>query len=1570
VKYQTRPSSPQHRPTTFAVRLLALVLIFAGSLIAGVGGLSPAGAASGGDPDTICGRIFNNQGGSHSVYDSTLGDVGMGGVTVHGAWTDTKGAYQGEITTTSNADGTYCLQFPTDGTFNLDTTIGTHTPSYVRVVVDAPAGYSHDQYPGNGAWMSPIDEINYQLTGVLVNGAIGADFIDNWQFSFYKPTPQPGATVSPAPSSWTNAQNGVVANAVCGSVYWDLAASYELYDPLLGDKGAAGIPLTASWKDASGTVQQTLTTTTRSDGQYCFQFDDPAGIASINTSNMLVDVTLPTGAHFTANPFQGYYQNCFVGMSSACNAGGPAGGIGSVYHLNFGIQTGPYTTTATITPACPNTTVNVSTATTNGIEGNLAAYLVDKSGNRTNLGTFAASSGTSSSTFNLPTLPAGSYSLDVDRSVGDPSTISITPITIDANTYYDCSGTPGVAIAKTATLNDSDGDGLADAGETVSYSFKVTDTGETTLINIGVTDPRLTGAITCADKQLAPGQSTTCTAANPYTVTAADITSGSVANTATTTATNPGGGTVTNTGSATVPVDNLGKVTLTKTAVLHDGDGDGKADAGETITYSFTVNNVGPVAVSSIAVNDPMLTAAGLTVTCPQTSLAGGASMTCTASGPYTITQAQVDGGAVTNTASATGTNPAGVPITPAPGTATVPADSSAGLAMVKSATLADADGDGKADAGETIAYSFLVTNSGAVTASNISVADPKLTAAGISVSCPKTSLAGGASMTCTASPYTVKQADVDAGSVANTATASGQNPNGGSVSGGGSTTTPTDNSNGLSLVKSASLNDKDNDGKADAGETIAYSFLVTNTGAVTASNIVVADPKLTAAGITVSCPKTSLAGGASMTCTATPYTVTQADVDAGSVTNIATATGDGPGGVPVTPGGGGTTTPTDPSSGLSLVKSAALNDKDNDGKADAGETITYSFLVTNTGSVTDANIAVADPKLTAAGITVSCPKTSLAGGASMTCTATPYTVTQADVDAGSVANTATATGDGPGGVPVTPGGGGSTTPTDPSSGLSLVKSAALDDKDNDGKADAGETITYSFLVTNTGAVTASNIAVADPKLTAAGITVSCPKTSLAGGASMTCTAAPYTVTQADVDAGSVANTATATGDGPGGTPETPGGGGTTTPTDPSSGLSLVKSAALDDKDKDGKADAGETITYSFLVTNTGAVTASNIVVADPMLTAAGVSVLCPKTALAGGASMTCTAAPYTVTQADVNAGSVANTATAAGNNPTGNPVPPGGGSATTPTDQRAELEVVKRVSGYTDVNRNGLKDAGDTLTYAFAVTNSGTLPVDAIAVHDALIGAVTCPSGTVAPGATVQCLGAAPYVITQADVDAGAVTNTATASGNGPQGSTGPSVPSTAVTPLNQVNGLNLVKKVSSIDDNNHDQSTNAGDGINYSFTVTNTGTVTATGLAIHDPLLTAAGIKVTCPSTSLAPGASTTCVSQTAYVITKADAAAGSVTNTATADATGPGGPIPPAGNSVTTVVQGPIVVPPSIGTGGGTGIGGTGHLPNTGGPQMLLVPIGLMFIGFGILLIGGRRFRRRPVGMASVA
>src|SRR5450631_3979891 len=194
------------------------------------------------------------------------------------------------------------------------------------------------------------------------------------------------------------------------------------------------------------------------------------------------------------------------------------------------------------------------------------------------------------------------------------------------------------------------------------------------------------------------------------------------------------------------------------------------------------------------------------------------------------------------------------------------------------------------------------------------------------------------------------------------------------------------------------------------AGERIHYRFDVTNSGNVTLRDIRVHDTGLRGLSA-ISCPHRTLAAGASQTCTAT-YLTTAADVDAGSVTNHATAKGDPPSGKPVVSAPSEATITAIHAPAITVVKSASPSTF-----SVAGETIHYRFDVTNSGNVTLRDIRVHDTGLRGLSA-ISCPHRTLAAGASQTCTAT-YLTTAADVDAGSVTNHATAKGDPPSGKPV-----------------------------------------------------------------------------------------------------------------------------------------------------------------------------------------------------------------------------------------------------------------------------------------------------------------------------------------------------------------------------------------------------------------------------------------------------------------------------------------------------------------------------------------------------------------------
>jgi hypothetical protein len=562
--------------------------------------------------------------------------------------------------------------------------------------------------------------------------------------------------------------------------------------------------------------------------------------------------------------------------------------------------------------------------------------------------------------------------------------------------------------------DDVDHDGLTNAGDTVDYTFTVTNTGALALANISVGDDKV-GAVSCPEPVLEPGESETCTAA-PYTITAADQVAGAVDNTAVASGTPPGSTIpiASPPSSTTTPVGTPAPaVSIDKTGSASGGDGNSLV-AGEIIDYSYLVTNIGNVNLTSVAVDDPTLDPGIGTVTCPALpapGLAPGDSVACTAA-PYTVL---VNGATLVDTATATGTSVDGDTPPSDPSTVTLPSAPDPTVALEKTAAVTPAADQDGYRLGDTVAYSYKVTNIGNVDLGSVAVDDPTLGP----VSCPTPAPPGlvpGDSVTCTADEqHTVTQADVDAGHLTDTATATGTDVFGGSSppSDPSTVTLPADPPTPqVTLDKTAAVTPEVDGGGLHLGDSVAYSYQVTNTGNVTLSSVAVDDPTLGP----VSCPTPAPPGlgpGDSVTCTADEQqTIAQADVDAGQVTDTATATGTDTTGEESPPSDPSTVTiPTVASPLVSIVKSAEVSPFADQDAANLGDSVAYSYQVTNTGSVTLTSVAVDDPTLGP----VSCPplpSIGLGPQGTVTCTAVAtHTVTQADIDVGRVVDTATATG-------------------------------------------------------------------------------------------------------------------------------------------------------------------------------------------------------------------------------------------------------------------------------------------------------------------------------------------------------------------------------------------------------------------------------------------------------------------------------------------------------------------------------------------------------------------------------
>ncbi|MFB7471316.1 hypothetical protein [Kitasatospora sp. NPDC056184] len=616
---------------------------------------------------------------------------------------------------------------------------------------------------------------------------------------------------------------------------------------------------------------------------------------------------------------------------------------------------------------------------------------------------------------------------------------------------------------------------------------------------------------------------------------------------------------------------------------------------------------------------------------------------------------------------------------------------------------------------GTPVPYDFVVTNSGNVAIDNLGVNDPKVGP----VSCPVVTLAPGETVTCTAT-YLVTAADAAAGQIANTAVATGTAGGNPIESPPASETVPVVAPPGINLTKHV-----DAPGPFAVGETVPYSYVVTNTGGVQVTAVGVTDDRVT--GITCDAGTLAPAGspGDSTTCHGS-YVVTQTDADAGQVVNNALAHGTADG-APITSPPAQATVPVVSTSSLGLTKRASTP-----GPVNVGDTVTYTYTVANTGATTLNSVKVADDHVTP----VTCSGTTLGPGQSTTCTGT-YVVTAADAVAGHVTNVATADALNPQGVHVESPPAQVTVEVVAVASLSLAKRASTA-----GPVDVGDTITYTYTVTNTGTAAVHGLTVTDDKVSP----VTCVATTLAAGQGTTCSGS-YVVTTADAVAGHVLNVATANGLNPEGGPVASPPAQETVPVTSVASLSLAKRASTA-----GPVDVGDTITYTYTVTNTGTAAVHGLTVTDDKVS----PVTCVATTLAAGQSTTCTGS-YVVTSADTAAGSVTNHATANGLDPQGRPVQSPQAQATVPVaGATSSLSLTKRA------DLPGPVHVGDTITYTYTVTNTGTTALTDLTVDDNRVSDITCAETSLAPGQSTTCTGG--YVVTEHDASAGHVTNRATA--------------------------------------------------------------------------------------------------------------------------------------------------------------------------------------------------------------
>ena len=661
-----------------------------------------------------------------------------------------------------------------------------------------------------------------------------------------------------------------------------------------------------------------------------------------------------------------------------------------------------------------------------------------------------------------------------------------------------------------------------------------------------------------------------------------------------------------------------------------------------------------------------------------------------------------------------------------------------------------------------------------------------------------------------------------------------------------------------VDVVKTAGTR-TDGDGNGDdAGDTQLFNFTVTNTGTIKLLNVTLMDDNGTPGNTADDLPITltgltdqdgdgqadDLAVGASATGSLL-HVFTQAEIEAGGYTNTGTATGSSASGISVSDSDPETVTLTR-NPALNITKDASVPG----GTADAaGEQISYTITVANTGNVMLDGVTVTDPYADAGSIlrgadTIGDNDGLLEVGEVWSYTA-KHTVTQAELDSngggdGQLENVATADSNQTG-----PDTDDASVPVDRRPSLNITKDATVPG----GTADAAsEQISYVITVANTGNTTLDGVTVTDPYADAGSImrgadVVGDNDSLLEVGETWGYTA-KHTVTQAEIDSngggdGTLENTATADSNQTG--PDTD---DASVPVDRRPSLNITKDATV----PGGTADAaGEQISYVITVANTGNTTLDGVTVTDPYADAGsivrGADVVGDNDGLLEVGETWGYTAKHTVTQAELDSngggdGQLENTATA-DSNQTG----PDTDDASVPVAPRPSLNITKDAS----VPGGTADAAGEQISYVITVANTGNTTLDGVTVTDPYADAGSIVRGADVVGDNDGLLEVgetwgytAKHTVTQAEIDSngggdGQLENTATADSN----QTGPDTDDASV-PVAPRPSLNITKDAS-VPGGTADA---AGEQISYVITVANTGNTTLDGVTVTDPYADAGSI------------------------------------------------------------------------------------------------------------------------------
>ncbi|AZN41232.1 DUF7507 domain-containing protein [Paenibacillus albus] len=479
--------------------------------------------------------------------------------------------------------------------------------------------------------------------------------------------------------------------------------------------------------------------------------------------------------------------------------------------------------------------------------------------------------------------------------------VNISTVTTDqtgpaqSNAVVEVLGQPEITLAKSVSPQDGF------PGDPVVYTFVVSNTGNTVLTNVVLTDPLIgvnlpIGTLAVSEIRSFDVPFIVPNTASPF-INRATATGNF--NTLTVTASDDAALTI-------LPVN--AAFTLEKSVDQP------LANAGDTVSFTFTITNIGNVPLTSVVIDDPLLSFSTTII-----SLESGASVTETI--PFVIPDSAAAGTVFTNVVTVTTTETG-----PQQATATVTVDDAPALTLSKTP---DVD---NVLPGGTINYTITVTNTGNVPLTNVTVRDALL---GISTVIPL--LAVGASQSLTPAFIVPLATPVDT-VIVNLSTAF-------------SDQTDTIAAEAHVLVNPLppvmTVTKTSDVLTAAPGDTITYTITIANPGTIILTGIVLTDDVL---GVAVDIGTLDPGGSQVLNF----FFIVPEGTPAGStIINTAVATSD-----QTNPSEATVSVLVDPSPAISIVKTSDI------AEAAPGEEVIFTIVVENTGNTSLTDVTVSDATL------------------------------------------------------------------------------------------------------------------------------------------------------------------------------------------------------------------------------------------------------------------------------------------------------------------------------------------------------------------------------------------------------------------------------------------------------------------------------------------------------------------------------------------------------------------------------------------------------------------------------